>query len=477
MKWNYAPVGLSDLVVYFLRRINGLLRKGGFAAIITTNSIVDGDVRKDGLERVIAAGSQVNMAVRAIKWPGAANLIVSLLAFHRGPWNGPRMLDHQPAAMINAFFEEDEDLAGPNALAENYGYVFQGVVFRGNGFLLSHEEAERLCAADPLNAEVIMPIINGKEINNVPDQVAGRSIINFRDWSIERAQAYNEPFSIVEQKVKPYRATKNDERIRELWWIYEKHRPGLTRALGGLSRCFVAARTTKHLAFSAMPPDYIFGDVNVFTADQWELFAVVQSTLHEIWARKYSGSFGQGLRYSPSNCFGTFAFPSALWRTADASLAELGEQYHEHRKRLMQSLWIGLTKAYNLFHTHELSPEFVAKVSKTDPDTAGDGFKALLEFRRLHAAMDHAVRDAYGWQDVDLDHDFHEIETLPENDRVRFTIGPATRRELLKRLLAENHSRSKPEAEAEALTLKGIQPDEVREQPPEFELIAKHPPE
>ena len=57
MRWRYAPTGLSDLVVFFLRRIHGLLRDGGFTAIITTNSIVDGDVRKDGLEQVVAAGA------------------------------------------------------------------------------------------------------------------------------------------------------------------------------------------------------------------------------------------------------------------------------------------------------------------------------------------------------------------------------------------------------------------------------------
>ena len=29
------------------------------------------------------------------------------------------------------------------------------------------------------------------------------------------------------------------------------------------------------------------------------------------------------------------------------------------------------------------------------------------------------------WQDLDLEHDFHEVETLPENDRVRYTISPS----------------------------------------------------
>ena len=85
----------------------------------------------------------------------------------------------------------------------------------------------------------------------------------------------------------------------------------------------------------------------------------------------------------------------------------------------------------------------VAKVSKKGADTAVAGWEALLELRRLHVALDIGVRDVYGWQDLDLEYDFHEVETLSENDRVRYTISSAARREVLKRLLSENHARAK----------------------------------
>ena len=53
--------------------------------------------------------------------------------------------------------------------------------------------------------------------------------------------------------------------------------------------------------------------------------------------------------------------------------------------------------------------------------------------------MDAAVLGAYGWTDIVLGHDFHAVDFLPENDRVRFTISPQARREVLKRLLELNH--------------------------------------
>src|SRR5260370_25987847 len=71
----------------------------------------------------------------------------------------------------------------------------------------------------------------------------------------------------------------------------------------------------------------------------------------------------------------------------------------------------------------------VAKVSKKPAAVAESGFDGLLKLRQLHRELDLAVRDAYGWHDLDLGHDFHEVETLPENDRVRYTISPAARKE------------------------------------------------
>jgi hypothetical protein len=131
----------------------------------------------------------------------------------------------------------------------------------------------------------------------------------------------------------------------------------------------------------------------------------------------------------------------------------------------MLSLWLGLTDVYNLFHAQELDADLTKHfASRAKKDPAGliipeehragalaftlDAARAgIVELRRLHVELDVAVRDAYGWQDLPLEHDFYEVETLPENDRVRYTISPAARKELLKRLLAENHRRAAAESQ------------------------------
>jgi len=206
---------------------------------------------------------------------------------------------------------------------------------------------------------------------------------------------------------------------------------------------------TKHLNFSAVPTNYVFSHkLCVFTTDRWDLYTIVQSTLHEVWSRKYSGALETRLNYSPSDCFVTFPFPEGLWQTTNPTLADIGERYHEHRRALMRQLWLGLTDIYNLFHTRALTPAQVAKASKKSPEEAETSYQSILELRRLHQELDEAIRDAYGWHTLDLGHDFHEVETLPENDRVRYTISPTARKEVLSRLLALNHQRAVAQAAA-----------------------------
>jgi hypothetical protein len=300
---------------------------------------------------------------------------------------------------------------------------------------------------------VVFPVINGQELNNEPGQTPGRSIINFHDWSVERAATYLAPFEVIQQLVKPERIVHQEAALRERWWLFKRPTMEIYRRIRPLPRCFASAATTKYLNFSAVPTNIVFTHaLYIFTTDRWDLYAVVQSTIHEVWARKYSGALETRLRYSPSDCFETFAFPEGLWQTANPALATLGERYHEHRKSLMLSLWLGLTDIYNLFHARDLTPAKVAKVSKKSPEESERGYEGLLELRRLQLELDLAIRDAYTWQNLPLNHDFHEVETLPESDRLRYTISPAARKELLRRLLLLNHARAEVEKAAAKLT-------------------------
>src|SRR5439155_18065390 len=76
----------------------------------------------------------------------------------------------------------------------------------------------------------------------------------------------------------------------------------------------------------------------------------------------------------------TFPFPVNF--ETDAKLEMFGKEYYEFRAALMVKNNEGLTKTYNRFH---------------DPNEASAEIRKL---RELHAAMDRAVLDAYGWSDL-----------------------------------------------------------------------------
>lgn len=93
----------------------------------------------------------------------------------------------------------------------------------------------------------------------------------------------------------------------------------------------------------------------------------------------------------------------------------------------MRDEGMGFTRLYNRFHT------------KTESDPRIEGL------RTLQREMDAAVARVYGWGDLDLEHGFHEVPYLPENDRVRFTISETARVEVLRRLSELNRQRYEEE--------------------------------
>jgi hypothetical protein len=120
----------------------------------------------------------------------------------------------------------------------------------------------------------------------------------------------------------------------------------------------------------------------VFTFDAVAAFAILQSRIHEVWARFFASSMKDDMRYTPSDCFETFPFPENWERYA--ALEAAGREYHEFRGALMVQNDEGLTKTYNRFH---------------DPDELSED---IAKLRELHTGMDVAVLRAYAWEDVIL---------------------------------------------------------------------------
>jgi len=333
---------------------------------------------------------------------------------------------------------ESEPEAEPKRLKQNEGKAFQGDIVRGIGFVLEPDEAERLLAIDPQNAECLFPYLNGEDLNSHPEQKPSRFVICFHDWDLERAQQYPDLLQIVEERVKPERERlrgPGDKRNREYWWQFGAYRAGMRRAIANLGRVLVRSRIAELHALIFVSNGWIYNEKTiVFAFDDDFHFALLQSRVHEVWMRRFTSTLRTDVNYAPTDCFDTFPFPPQEYQKPDlksllelpafSEAAQVGAEYHEHRRQIMLSRNLGLTKTYNLFH----DPNCI------DPD--------IQRLRDLHTEMDRSILACYGWQDLDPQHGFYK------NDRgqIRFTISLQARKELIRKLLDLNSTIAEGEA-------------------------------
>ncbi len=426
--------GNADLVAHFFRRCFSLLRPGGTLGLIATNTIAQGDTRSTGLRWICLNGGTIYAARKRYKWPGVAAVVVSVVHLFKGAYAGVKLLEKRPVGQITAFLFANGGHDDPKQLAANAGKSFVGSYVLGMGFTFDDSgpadddtpgipspiaTMERLIAENPKNAEVIFSYIGGEEVNSSPTHTHHRYVINFGERSEEKCtREWPELMAIVERKVMGARGTHSTAP----WWQFERLRAELYAAIIDFEQVLVTPCISNTLAFASLPTRAVYSHkLIVFPLKETSSLSVIQSRVHEIWTRSFASSMKDDLNYSPSDCFETFPFPTALLDSTASdlthestrqSLETIGERYHQIRAELMVSNNEGLTSTYNRFH---------------DP---AESSSDLLELRSLHGDMDQAVLAAYGWSDVatacgfGLDYlDLEEDAQLPDDLQERIDSG------------------------------------------------------
>lgn len=462
--------GNADLVAHFFRRAFNLLREGGAFGLIATNTIGQGDTRETGLTSILVNRGHIFRATRRYQWPNeGAAVIVSIVHVVKGDHPSSIYLDDRQVSRISAFLVDGDFDRSPVRLETNSRKSFQGSILLGMGFTFDDAASEKgesesiatmneLIAKDHKNIDRIKPYIGGEEVNNSPNQAHHRYAIDFFDFPLSRVdefkswRTWNEerirkglreglvpsdyPFAVAEdwpdlveiirRRVKPERDKQKRDALRQRWWQYAEKRPGLTKAISCLDTVLVTnCGASPHMSFARVDAAMVFANtLAVFALESFPAFAVLQSRIHEIWARFFSSSMKDDLRYAPSDCFETFPFPENSEN--ESSLEQVGQTYHDHRAALMIAAVEGLTKTYNRFH----------KESETG--------EAIQRLRELHDEMDRAVLRAYGWEDLadEVQPQFLTEDTEDDHTYQNRYFWPADQRDkVLSRLLALNAER------------------------------------
>ena len=496
----------ADLVAQFFRRAFTLSRELGTFGLIATNTITQGDTRSSGLKIICKGGGSIYAATRRAKWPGEAAVMVSVIHIIKADTYDSPTIDGKLTPAITAYLFDKGNNEDPAVLTSNLNHSFIGSYILGVGFTFDDTSLDKgaspvaliknLNACDQRNSERIFPFLGGSEINDSPTHSHSRYVINFFDFPLRREDLgftwksaseskkaelrrtgivpldYPEPVAadwpdlldIVTARVRPERTRKNKDGIFVLrsplpqrWWMFADKRPALYSELEPLEYAFALCQTSKYLGVVRLSPRQVFSHkVVVFPESSFSLFALLQSQQHIFWADFFGSTLEDRPVYTPSDCFETFPFPPD-WENTPA-LEESGRAYYEFRAALMIRNDEGLTKTYNRFHDPE----------ERSPDIA--------ELRRLHAAMDRAVLDAYGWADIPtaceflLDYEEDDEDESAGKKRkkkkpYRFRWPDETRDEVLARLLALNAERHAEEVAA-SLASKPKTPKKPRKQKP-----------
>jgi hypothetical protein len=416
--------------------------------LIATMTIGQGDTRHSGLRWICTNGGTIFSAHKRQRWPGQAAVTVSIIHISKLASVGKILLDGKPVPKITAFLYSAGGHDNPATLQHNKKRCFQGSVIRGMGFTFDDSDSKQIASPisvmhqlinkSPKNAERIFPYIGGDEVIDRPDHRSHRYVINFGDMNEAEARQWPDLFQIVQDKVLPERAASaaksSSGAIVDRFWQYGHSAKSLYDAIKGNPRALVCPRVSPTLGFTFIPADVVFANtLNVFAGSSYSNFAILQCRCHEFWVRSMSSTFGDTQAYHPSDCFETFPFPPD-WET-NVALEEAGRSYYEYRAALMVRNDEGLTKTYNRFHDpEERSPE-------------------IQQLRALHAAMDRAVLDAYGWPDIptacefllDYEEEDEETETTGKKRQkkkpYRLRWPDEIRDEVLARLLALNATR------------------------------------
>jgi type II restriction/modification system DNA methylase subunit YeeA len=269
-----------------------------------------------------------------------------------------------------------------NRLPENANSAFQGPVKVGPFNIPSSLAQTMLVAANPdgrPNTEVVRPWVNGSDPTGRPREMW---IIDFGEMTEAEAALYEMPFEFVKELVKPLRATNRRARRREFWWQHGETVPGLRAALTGLRRFLVTPRVSKHRVFVWVPAETLPDSAVVAIArDDDYSFGVLQSHVHELWARGLGTQLREvesGFRYTPTTTFETFKFPDPTDELRE-EIAAAGESL-----AVLREGWLnpstsadGNLRSRTLTNLYNRRPSWL---------------------QNAHDRVDQAVHAAYGWE-------------------------------------------------------------------------------
>lgn len=412
--WPEVPGGV-DLVCYWFAKAWAMIAVGKLhrAGLVATNSI-RGGANREVIKPVVERG-RVFDAWSDEEWTveGAA-VRVSLISFDH-EFGGRQSLDGRSVEVIHSDLTSSSliDFTKAAVLPTNRGAYIgdqKTGAFDIPGRLAREMLLRPVNPNGRTNADVVVPWLIGRDVTDRPSD---KWIIDFGvDISSADAALYEAPFAHLQAHVMAAREGKREERTGERWWLHQRPRPAMRRALTGLDRFIVTPRVAKHRFFKwiskGVLPDTRFV---VVARDDDTTFGVLSSCFHMKWSLATCSWHGVGNdpTYNAQSCFETFPFPEGLTpniAVADYATDPRAEFIAGAAARLneLRENWLNPTDL--IARAPEVVSGYPDRILPKDEDAAKELKKRTLTnlynarpqwLVDAHARLDEAVAEAYGW--------------------------------------------------------------------------------
>ncbi len=447
-----------------------------------------------------ASGAAVRIAMTVAEQGAGEGLLLTVTAEQPGEHGEMQVQLRQQTGLIHADLTVGPNLLSAQALQADCGLSNRGVQLFGAGFIVTPEQAAALLPTPALptsgegvstpppfsgaahttpppfsgggrEGEIVRPYRNGRDLTDSP---RGVFVIDLFGLSAEQVRSrYPAIYQWLLERVKPERDQNQRATYRDNWWIFGEPRRELRKTLAGLPRYIATVETAKHRTFqfldAAILPDNKL--IAIALDDAFHL-GVLSSSVHVAWALGTGGWLGVGNDpvYVKTRCFETFPFPDAdtgLTAELRQCIADLAEQIDAHRKRVLSAHpeALSLTALYNVLAALREGRALTPK----ERTVHQLGLVAVLA--ELHAELDAAVLEAYGWADLaaplapqPISNAEAEMTAPPPGrpkagpaplggsaDAPAASVGATT---LLTRLLALNHTRAADEQDGQVRWLR-----------------------
>jgi hypothetical protein len=407
--------GKADLIAFFFLRASQLIKQEGIFGLVGAQAIREGATGEVGLAALVQMDFQIYSAWSNRKWPvKSANTNICLVWITKTQRELFCTLDGIKVDEITYMLSDNSQKLERGFRLTRSHEVFQGTNFYGEGFIVNVDIFNEVKIKSPKELEVFKKLVNGSDLNSTIDDIPTRYIVDFKDFTMEKAKEYVTAFKIVESKVKPFRlnldSKKYPKAVKE-WWKFWNPRQELYAACEKVCDVVALSAVSTFMTPIVVETGPVFSSaVVVWPYQDRALFALLSSWHHRSWSQWWGSGMQERFRYVTSDCYETFPFPKR-----NEKLNDLGEKLDLMQKKLKIKRQIGMTNLYKLFH----NPLIVEK--------------EINELRYLHKDIDRELHSLYGFDFEMGDYEFSEFKNLVQygpnkDDRIR----------ILQALLAEN---------------------------------------